>query len=384
MDDFFSMVIGSIQDYAIFTTDKNLLINCWCAGSEKVFGYQAEEVIGKHLNIIFTEEDIKRDIPLLEMQSAIREGSASDNRWHIMKDGNLFFAFGQMFPIKEANGIIVGFVKILRDLTERKMAEDVIIKHIKELEELNTHKENILAILSHDLRSPLSSIIEITDYLKSAIDEMEKSEVKQMLDILYQSSTDELNMLDYLLEWARIKYASEVFSPHMIVLREKVAKIFETLNEMAAANAVSLYNEVDEHIRVFADKKMLLSILQNLVSNAIKYNKPGGSITISADIKDEKVNVTVKDTGIGMSAEQKEKLFTPNIKKLSQARKENRGAGLGLLLIKGFLERNGGNIWVESEEGKGTTFYFTLPSNKQKEKLVSKGTLLLGEEEELF
>ena len=171
-------------------------------------------------------------------------------------------------------------------------------------------------------------------------------------------------MLDYLVEWARIKYAADAFSPANIELVKYVKKAFDYLNELAIANKISLHNEIKEDITVFADKKMLLSILQNIISNSIKYNRPGGKVTVSAKRKADKILVEITDTGIGMSKEITEKLFAPQMKALTKARKENKGAGIGLLLIKGFVDKNGGEICVESIDGEGTSFYFTLLSEK--------------------
>lgn len=362
--EFYSQVIDSLQDYSILTLDKELVINSWSSGSAKIFGYETEEVIGKHFDLIFTEEDIRNGIPNGEIERALKDGRATDNRWHICKDGSKFYAYGLVFPLIGKDGEMLGYVKILRDLTERKKSEDAIKEYLKELEELNTHKESVLAILSHDLRSPLSGIIGTADYLKSNFDRMKPDKVKEMLDLLHQSSKDELNMLDYLVEWARIKYASEVFSPKKIKLVDYVQKVFDTLNETAELNMINLHHEIHENESVFADGKMLLSILQNIVSNAIKHSLPKGKITVSAKKKEDKIIVEIKDTGVGMSKEIQKKLFTPQMKILSNARKENKGAGIGLLLVKGFLEKNDGEIWVESIEGKGSSFYFTLPIEK--------------------
>ena len=256
---------------------------------------------------------------------------------------------------------MLGYVKILRDLTERKKSEDAIKKYVKELEDLNAHKENVLAIVSHDLRSPLSGIIGTAEYLKTNLDRLETHKAKEMLDLLHKTAVDELNMLDNLVEWARIKYASEVFSPTKIEPFNYVQKVFESLHEMASLNSINLHNEIEANTSVFADGKMLLSVVQNIISNAIKHSLPGGEITVSAKIEAEKVIIQIKDSGIGMSKEVQEKLFTPQMSTLSKARKDNKGAGIGLLLVKGFLEKNGGEIWVESVEGIGSSFYFTLP-----------------------
>ncbi len=377
--EFYSQIIDSLQDYSIFTLDKELLINSWSSGSAKIFGYETEEVIGESFDLIFTEEDLKNDIPKKEIELALKEGRATDNRWHIAKDKSLFYAYGLVFPLIGLDGEMLGYVKILRDLTERKQSEDAIKKYIKELEELNTHKEGVLAILSHDLRSPLSAIIGTAKYLKDNFHKIKQDTAQEMLDLLYKSSTDELEMLDYLVEWARIKYAADTFSPTKLILTEYIDKVFETLNETALLNTINLHNEIENNTSVFADGKMLISIIQNIVSNAIKHIEKGGTITVSSKSKDDKIIIQIKDTGIGMSKEIVEKLFTPQMKTLSETRKKNKGAGIGLLLVKGFLEKNGGEIWVESIEGEGSSFYFTLPIEKPLYKIGSSDEIMFDE-----
>lgn len=377
--EFYSQIIDSLQDYSIFTLDNEYNINSWNSGSTNIFGYETEEVIGEPFDIIFTEDDLKSGIPKKEIETALKEGSATDNRWHIAKDKSLFFAYGLVFPLIGSEGEMLGYVKILRDLTERKQSEDAIKKHVRELEDLNTHKESVLAILSHDLRSPLAAIIGIVEYLKEYSHTMKPDDVQEMLDMLYKSATDELNMLDYLVEWARIKYASDIFSPTKIKLTEYINKVFETLNETASINMINLHQEIEVDTSVFADGQMLISIIQNIVSNAIKHTGKGGTISVSAKTKEDKIIVQVKDSGVGMSKEILENLFTPQMKTLSEAREKNKGAGIGLLLVKGFLEKNGGEIWVESIEGEGSSFYFTLPIEQPLSQTGSSDEVMLDE-----
>jgi PAS domain S-box-containing protein len=377
--EFYSQIIDSLQDYSIFTLDIEFNINSWNSGSTNIFGYETDEVIGEPFDIIFTQEDLKNGIPQKEIETALKEGRATDNRWHIAKDKSLFWAYGLIFPLIGSDGEMLGYVKILRDLTERKKSEDAIKKYIRELEELNTHKESVLAILSHDLRSPLAAMILSANYLKDYYHNMKPDDVQEMLDILHKSAMDELDMLDYLVEWARIKYASDVFSPSKIKLTEYIKKVFETLNETASINTINLHHEIEADTSVFADGKMLISIIQNIVSNAIKHTEKGGTITVSAKSKDDKIIVRVKDTGVGMSKEIMKNLFAPKLKYLSEARKKNKGAGIGLLLVKGFLEKNGGEIWVESIEGEGSSFYFTLPIEKPLNKKESTDEVMFDE-----
>lgn len=377
--EFYSQIVDSLQDYSIFTLDKNFNINSWSSGATKIFGYETEEVIGQAFDIIFTEEDLKSGIPKNEIQTALKDGRATDNRWHITKDKTLFYAYGLVFPLIGLDGEMMGYVKILRDLTERKQSEDAIKKYVKELEDLNTHKESVLAILSHDLRSPLSAIIATTNYLKTNFQKMKPETVQAMLNLLHKSATDELEMLDYLVEWARIKYASDVFNPEQIQLTTYIEKVFETLNDTTNSTTIQLTHQIAENTTVYADGKMLLSILQNLISNAIKHIEKEGFISISATTKEDKIIIQIEDNGIGMSQEIIEKLFTPQMKTLSETRKKNKGAGIGLLLVKGFLEKNGGEIWVESTEGVGSIFYFTLLVEKPPYKIGSSDEIMFDE-----
>lgn len=362
--EFYRQIIDSIQDYSIFTVDKGLVINSWSDGAENIFGYKTNEVLGEYFDIIFTDEDKKNNIPQNEINRSLKDGRATDDRWHVRKDGSEFFANGLVFPLERENGELIGFVKILRDLTDKKRSEDSIKKYVQELEELNTHKENILSIISHDLRSPLGGIITASKYLKENFDSMERSEIKQMIGLIHRSTVKELNMLDYLVEWARIKYAAEVFTPHKISFSEHVDKAFEILGEAAKANEITLENNVDSGNIVYVDEHMLMSVLHNIISNAIKHSDKGDQITVSAKPKEDEKNlvVEIKDTGKGMTKEIQDKLFTPQMNTLLKAREEKKGAGIGLLLVKEFLNKNQSEIWVESKKGEGSSFFFTLPT----------------------
>ena len=360
--EFFSRVIDSMPDYSIFTVDKELKINSWSSGSTQLFQYEVEEIMGKDFDIIFTEDDKKNGIPKTEIAIALKDGEAADNRWHIRKDGRKFYAYGQVYPITGEDGEMKGYVKILRDLTERQNAE----KYAKDVEELSVHKESILFILSHDFRSLISGVTSTAEYLDKNFDKMNKITAKEMLQLLRTTSKQELELLDYLIEWARIKYASEAFAPVKIELFNHLKKVFDILNDDAVANNISLQNDIAENINVFADSDMLLSILRNLISNGIKYSHKGGKIAVSAKTKEDEIIIEIKDEGIGITKEITDKLFTPQITTISDTWKKDKEAGIGLILSKGFTEKNGGRIWVESVEGEGSSFYFTLPTDKTK------------------
>jgi signal transduction histidine kinase len=265
-----------------------------------------------------------------------------------------------VYPLTGDDGKLKGYVKILRDLTERQNAE----KYAKELEELSVHKQSILFILSHDFRSHLTGVTGTAEYLNTNFDKMDKIKAKEMIELLFTTSKEELNLLDHLVDWARIKYAEEPFAPTKIGLYNYVKKVFEALNKNVVANDIHLHNDIEENINVFADGDMLLSILRNLISNAIKYSNKGGKILVAAKRKENKIIIEIKDNGIGITKEIQNKLFTPQITTISDTWKKDKKPGIDLLLSKGYVERNGGKIWVESIEGEGSSFYFTLPTDK--------------------
>jgi PAS domain S-box-containing protein len=360
--EFFSQVIDSMPDYSIFSVDNDLKINSWSSGSTQLFQYEVEEIMGKDFDIIFTEDDKTKGLPKTETTKALQDGKAVDNRWHIRKDGSKFYAYGQVYPLKGEDGEVKGFVKILRDLTERQNAE----KYAKDVEELSVHKESILFILSHDFRTLLTGVTGTAEYLNKNFDKMDKAAAKEMLQLLQITSKQQLDLLDYLVEWARIKYASEAFAPVKINLYTDVKKVFDALNDIAVTNKVHLHNNIKKNINVFADSEMLFSILHSLLNNAIKYSHKEGKIVVRAKTKENSIIIEIKDDGLGITKEIKDKLFTPEITTISNTWKKDKEAGIGLILSKGFVEKNGGKIWVESTEGAGSSFYFTLPSEKTK------------------
>lgn len=354
-------------------------INSWNSGAATIFGYETEEILGQHFEIIFSEIDRNDGIPKLEIDTVLKEGKALDNRWHLCKDGSLFYAYGLVFPLMDKDDNKLGYVKILKDLTVQKKSQDAAAKYLQDLEDLNTHKENVLAILSHDLRSPLAGIIGIAKFLESNFDTIDTKEAKEMLTLMHKSAKDELAMLDNLVEWARIKYASEAFTPATIELFSFVEKIFNVVKKEAVAKKLILCNDIAANITVFADKKMLYSILKNLVSNAIQHTPQDGKISICVTQKEDNMVIEVTDNGNGMPKEIIEKLFTPQLNTLLKTRENKKGAGIGLLLVKGFVEKNMGEIWVESTEGVGSSFYFTLPIAKALEEAEGDNIIELAD-----
>lgn len=365
--EFYSQIIDSLLDYSIFTLNTELAINSWNAGATGIFQYEAEEILGKPFHTIFTNTDIADGIPEKEIEQAIKEGKAIDNRWHICKDGKKIFAYGLVFPLLGVDGEMLGFVKILRDITEKKATADAIDVYVKDLEILNTHKESVISILAHDLRSPLAGFISLLEHTRTNLHEINKVELENILDLLYSSALKELDQLDNLVQWGRVKYASETFSPVKVNLGHVIKKVFGMLSENILAKNIDLRSEVEDPFTVFADIKMLQSILQNLISNAIKHSNYEGIITLTAIQQENTSIICVSDTGTGMSEETLAHIFTPQLSLLAERRSTNTGAGIGLLLSKNLVEKHGGEIWAKSKEQIGSSFFFSLSGSGNKE-----------------
>lgn len=373
--EFYSQVIDSLLDYAIFTMDIHLMINSWNRAATHIFQYEACEIMGKSFQSIFSDTDVANGIPEKEIKIALKEGRAIDNRWHICKDGKKIFAYGLVFPLRGLNGEILGFVKILRDITEKKNTEEAIEVYIKELETLNAHKESVISILSHDLRSPLAGFISLIQYAQTNFSEMEEDEFISILETLYNGATKELEQLDHLVEWGRVKFAAETFFPVEVNLYDSFQKVLPLLSENILTKKIELLNTIPEDFTVFADKKMLHSILQNLISNAIKFSYTGGLVTIKAIRKENTSVISVQDKGTGMSQETLKQLFSTSIASLSARRVNNNSAGIGLLLSKHLVEKHKGEIWAESKDQQGASFFFCLPD---------KNTSIENEESTMF
>lgn len=344
--EFYSQVIDSLLDYSIFTLNTELAINSWNAGATGIFQYESEEILGQPFHTIFTPTDIADGIPEKEIEQAIKEGKAIDNRWHICKDGKKIFAYGLVFPLLGVDGEMLGFVKILRDITEKKATADAIDVYVKDLEILNTHKDHVIALLSHDLRSPLIGFISLLEHTSTHLHEINITELKNILNLLHTSARKELDQLDNLVEWGRIKYASETFSPTDVNLAHILKRVYGILSGNILTKNIELISHVEDPFMVFADIKMLQSILQNIISNAIKFSHQGGIISITATKQENSILITITDHGVGMNKETLAHIFKPQLSRLTERRTNDVSAGIGLLLSKNLVEKHGGKIWA--------------------------------------
>lgn len=266
--------------------------------------------------------------------------------------------FLQKETTPDGQSYIIG---IMIDITERKKQMEQLEKYTQELSNLNSSKDKFFSIIAHDLRSPFNGLLGFSTVLLEELSELNAEEIKEYAGYIHTSAKTVYNLVDNLLQWSRIQTGRIEYQPIKIDLHEEVFKTLELLNSNAIAKRIKLINEIPMNSYVHADQNMLRSILQNLVSNGIKFTRPNGKIKISIKAKNEFIEIEIADNGIGIETRDIVKLFRIDSQFSNLGTSHEEGTGLGLILSKELVEKNKGKIWVKSLAGKGTSFFFTLP-----------------------
>ena len=244
--------------------------------------------------------------------------------------------------------------------------EQQVKERTQDLEIANASKDKFFSIIAHDLRSPFNGLIGMTEIFSEHIgkDTFSREDIKTGLESLGKSAKTVYTLLENLLTWSRLQRGVIEFFPQEMLLEPTVHEVFEIFESNKTRKQIHLDNLVPVPTPVYADVNMLNTILRNLISNALKFTKAGGKIGVSAETHDDEeyVEVCVSDTGIGMSREDQQKLFRIDIKHSEVGIAGEKGTGLGLILCKELVEQGGGTIRVDSELGKGTRFFFTVPA----------------------
>ncbi|MDP4172842.1 MAG: PAS domain S-box protein [Bacteroidota bacterium] len=246
---------------------------------------------------------------------------------------------------------------------ERKMAEEEILKYVQQLKETNATKDRFFSFISHDLRSPFSSLLGFSELLIADYDDLSDQEVKRYLEIIGATSRNLYNLLNNLLQFTRFQTGRVQYCPKYVSLLELIERNVELIKGNIIKKELKLTNNIKEEIDLYIDEEMISSVIQNLLTNAIKFTPRKGEIKLSSKLDKGKneVEISVSDTGIGMDEQTISKLFRIEVIQTTSGTEKESGTGLGLLLTKEAVEKNNGKIYVESIPKEGTTFRFTLP-----------------------
>jgi len=339
---------------------------------ESLTGRPEAEVLGQSLEILFPPD-------LAEKSMALIRKTLTGERWETVeikilhRNGTVRTVLWNSATLFAPDGISpVATIAQGQDITRRKLAEEEIKLKNEELQKLNTEKDKFFSIIAHDLRSPLGSFMVLTQLIKEELLTMELVEIQQIAVQMAKSASNLFHLLENLLEWARIQRGLFHFNAESIQLHASAQESMELLDDSVKNKEIEIINDIPADVWVFADANMLQTIIRNLISNALKFTRKGGKVSLSAKVSgNASIEISVGDSGIGMSPEMVNNLFQLNIQNNRQGTEGESSSGLGLLLCKEFIEKLGGIIWVESEEGIGSVFHLTLPcSIENNEKII--------------
>ncbi|MFO7829315.1 MAG: transporter substrate-binding domain-containing protein [Bacteroidales bacterium] len=259
--------------------------------------------------------------------------------------------------------IVMIWVWLLRKQIKKK-TKNINIKN-QELQKLNAEKDKFLSIIAHDLRSPFNSIIGYSDLLVMQADKTEVKKIAEYSNIIKDSSKKAMDLLTNLMEWSLSQTGRMNYNPKSFNIADTINEIVILFSDIAAQKSIRIEMDLIPDKAVYADKQMISTILRNLISNAIKFTSKGGIIKVQSEAKQNKVKISIHDSGVGLSKSSIESLFNMEAKSSTPGTHKEEGTGLGLILCKEFIDKHKEKIWVESEPGKGSVFYFTVPQSKK-------------------
>lgn len=369
------LVVENAREYAIFSTDPHRIVTAWNVGAERLLGYSESEVLGHPADIIFTEEDRAAGIPATEAETALSSGRAGDDRFHQRKNGSRFWASGALMTMHDAGGNVVGFVKILRDQTQSRLAQQALeqsqtnLLHALQqnekaraaLEAANSAKDQFLAVLSHELRTPLTPVVMAIQLLNRRPDL--PSGVREALELIQRNIRVESHLIDDLLDLTRISRGNLEIVREPVDLHEVVRAAVEISASDLAGREQRLLLSLDapQH-QLMGDSNRLQQVFWNLIKNASKFTPQEGEIHITTRSDGQRITATVSDTGVGIDAEAMPHIFDAFTQGGDWVARRFGGLGLGLSISKATVEAHGGTLCATSPgRDQGSVFTVELP-----------------------
>ncbi len=389
--------ITSASADAIISLDTEGIIRTWNRGAELIFGYRAQEMVGEHFSRLVPQELLKSGELRLIAREIEKRGYIRDYETErIAKDGRRVKVQLTQTLLRDKEDRAIGSSLILRDITDRKRAEEEILQLTRELEEkveqrtkrlaraykeleernkelrrvneelrgLDRLKSEFVSMVSHELRSPLTNISGAVELLLDSGAEVDE---KRMLEVIGEESARLARLVQGILDVSRIEARKLDLKRERVDILPLLQRVVVNLQGSTSLHQFVLPH-ADSLPRVWGDEDRIAQIFFNLLDNAVKYSPQGGKITVTAEAEGKEMVISVTDQGLGISDKEKERLFKKFHRVNASDSREAYGHGLGLYITKGLAEAQGGRIWVESSLGKGSIFSFTLPLADGKEK----------------
>ena len=363
MPGLYRLLVDSVRDYAIFALDAGGHVLSWNAGAQRFNGYTQDEILGKHFSVFYPAEDQWK--PPLELDIAAATGRFEEEGWRLRKDGSRFWASVVITALRDKHGTLVGFAKVTRDLTERKIAEQQKLEDARRVaisEEANRAKAGFLAAMSHELRTPLNAIAGYTDLLLTGIGGAVSEQHRDYLERIRGSQQHLLAIINDILNFSRIEAGQLEYRVESVSLRGVINAVVPMVEPQALTKSIAIEWHDNVDAVASADHAKVEQILLNLLSNAVKFTPAGGRIDVGCASRAGRVVLSVTDNGIGIAPEDLGAIFQPFVQVGRSLTSPHEGTGLGLAISSDLATGMGGRLEVESAVGKGSTFTLTLPA----------------------
>ncbi|MDO9577150.1 MAG: HAMP domain-containing sensor histidine kinase [Candidatus Cloacimonadales bacterium] len=285
-----------------------------------------------------------------------------------------FYRIGAFSIFNELSGLIISifmfigmiaiknyFFSILQAHRELSINKQELQKSQLELERINQSKDKLFSVISHDLKNPFNTLLNFSEIILKNYQNLPAEKLLDFLDRINKSAKRGYALLENLLHWSQFQTGTITIHPEKFEIKAKIAETILIFGEVAAAKNIKIINNLKKEFFVFADQQMITAVIRNLLSNALKFTENNGAITVSATELPQHLEISVSDSGVGINDTNMKKLFNLNTNYSTTGTGNEKGSGLGLILCRDFVEKNGGKIRVESEIGRGTKFSFTIP-----------------------
>lgn len=373
-EEHFRLLVESVRDYAIFLLDPRGRVASWNGGAERIKGYGAGEVIGRHFSDFYPPEDIAAGKCEMELDVASRVGRFEDEGWRKRKDGTYFWANVVITALRDTEtGALVGFAKVTRDLTERRRAEDERIRLAEERrareasETANRAKDDFIAHVSHELRTPLNAILGWARLLSSGLDERRREQATKTIE---RNADAMRQLIDDLLDVSRIISGKMRLQVEPVDLALVIERGLDAVKLAAEAKSIRLTTNIDaETAAIRGDAGRLQQVVWNLLSNAVKFTDRGGRVTLRlrVDHENDSAVIEVEDSGIGIAPASLPLVFDTFWQDASGPSRGGRGLGLGLAISRKIVELHGGHVEAASEGlGRGAKLRVVLPLSSER------------------
>ena len=362
----FRVLVRSVKDYGIFMLDPGGRVASWNEGARRIKGYEAEEILGQHFSVFYPPEVAASGHPARELEISTREGRYEEEGWRIRKDGSRFWASVVITPLYGEHGDLIGYAKVTRDLTERRLAQQREVddaRRLAESEASNRAKTGFLAAMSHELRTPLNAIAGYAQLMQEGVGGDVSDQHRDYLTRIRNSQQHLLGIVNDLLNYSRMEAGGVTYERELVFAHEVLEGVLAMVTPQIERKQLRLRRGAcPPEITAIADRLKVEQVVLNLLSNAVKFTPEGGTITVLCGRDEQTVTIAVRDTGPGIPEDKLEAIFDPFVQLGRTLTSKHEGAGLGLAISRDLARAMDGDVRVESVEGEGSTFTLRLPS----------------------